>query len=189
MDDIVYAASSLPALDRLVIHAAALRIPLPISEDPEPLFGEEAEAYLSVLGGVLSRLKVLELVGFSAITPLVTILLRSTNISFLKIYKYRAPELSDSEAASSAIALSQALQGLKKISTLLLYDATPLLRFLADNNQLDQWTSRLIGVHSEEQATELPRAYSESFSLSIELRRLIFTPSALISSRTFAERK
>jgi hypothetical protein len=47
----------------------------------------------------------------------------------------------------------------------------------------------VIGVHSEEQATELPRAYSESFSLSIELRRLIFTPSALISSRTFAERK
>jgi hypothetical protein len=121
----------------------ALELPIK-ARDLDGSFRHELNAeYLAVLGGVLARIKTLELTGFDCVESIVAILSRSPNLVSLRLHSFLPPVVPDDEIAAHAVELSQALQGLEKLSTLQLFESEAFLEILSDGHQINASTLRL----------------------------------------------
>ncbi|GAA5975403.1 hypothetical protein JCM5350_006470 [Sporobolomyces pararoseus] len=139
MEDLVYAASSLPNLVDLEIFQGAVQPPPENPEDYralDPIFG--------VLRGVLSRIKILALKDFNCTRSLASFLSLAPNVTQLRLTNF-SPVIpdTDQQLVGLAVSLSRALQSIRELTALAVIDSIDLFEFLGDSEQLDDWTSRL----------------------------------------------
>ncbi|GAA5965076.1 hypothetical protein JCM3765_004849 [Sporobolomyces pararoseus] len=144
MEDLVYAASSLPNLVQLKIVQGAVQPPPRDPDDhraQDPIFG--------VLRGVLSRIKILELSKFDCTRSLASFISLAPNITRLRLRNFtpKLPETDDEqdEEQESAFNLSRALQSIRELTHLAVIDSVDLFQFLNLNGYglLEDWTIRL----------------------------------------------